>query len=168
MKLKLMAGAAIAAFLSASAANAQETGWYAAFDLGWDNPGPWKTYSSSNVAVTTLIDPDGNPLNWDWTALEPLASDWLSESGRAIATAIISTWAVLELDIVVVDGVMPRPVVERLLAEVHRHLDLLPSFTGKRPDVVMGRNGASAAATGAAQLVLFHRYFSRGWNMFTA
>src|SRR5689334_4543682 len=42
MKFKLMAGAATAAFISASAAHAAD-GWYAAFDLGIDNPGPFKT-----------------------------------------------------------------------------------------------------------------------------
>lgn len=112
--------------------------------------------------------PEGNPLNWDWEALEPEVSAWLDFGGRAIATAILSTYAVMDVDFVSVDGVMPRLIVERLLERVRFHLDQLPDFPGKLPSVEMGRNGASASATGAAQLVLFHRYFSRGWNMFTA
>ncbi|RYG01393.1 MAG: hypothetical protein EON94_07795, partial [Caulobacteraceae bacterium] len=49
MKLKLMAGAATLAFLAASGAHAQDTGWYSAVDLGWDNPKPWKATSSFQV-----------------------------------------------------------------------------------------------------------------------
>jgi len=110
--------------------------------------------------------PAGDPLNWDWSALEPLATEWLDDAGRALASAVLSTRAVMELDIAVIDGVMPRPVVQRLLERVEHHLATLPAYRTDMPAVAMGHMGGAAAATGAAQLVLFRRFFSRAWNIF--
>lgn len=110
--------------------------------------------------------PPGDPMNWNWDSLEPVATAWLDDAGRVLAAAVVSTRAVMELDIAVIDGSMPRPVVQRMLERVEHHLTLLPAFGWDRPVVVMGRMGGAAAATGAAQLVLFHRFFARGWNIF--
>jgi len=111
--------------------------------------------------------PAGSPFNWDWDALEPVATDWLDSAGLALAKAVINTSAVLELDKAVVDGVMPREIVERLHERVSDHLQALPTLTSEHPPVEMGRMGASAAATGAAQLLLFQRFFSRAWKLFS-
>lgn len=110
--------------------------------------------------------PPGEPMNWDWAALEPLATAWLDDAGRALATAVLSTRAVMELDLTVIDGVMPRPIMERLLDRVEHHLAAMPYFGAVRPVVALGHMGGSAAANGAAQLVLFHGFFSRAWNIF--
>lgn len=110
--------------------------------------------------------PEGDPLTWDWTALEPALPAWLDDAGRALASAVLSTRAVMELDIAVIDGVMPRPVVQRLLERVAHHLATLPAFRNDRPELAMGHMGGAAAATGAAQLVLFNRFFSRAWDTF--
>jgi predicted NBD/HSP70 family sugar kinase len=110
--------------------------------------------------------PEGTSLNWDWDALEPVASQWLDRAGLALAKAVISTRAIIELDKAIIDGVMPRAIVQRLLERVHHHIVELPTTSVDRPSVGMGLLGASAAATGAAQLLLFRRFFSRAWNLF--
>ena len=117
------------------------------------------------VAAGTAM-PRGEPMNWNWDTLEPAATDWLDDAGRALASAVMSTRAVMELDVAVIGGVMPRTVVERLVARVEYHLGALAPDPVDRPQVAMGQMGGSAGATGAAQLVLFHRFFSRGWNIF--
>jgi predicted NBD/HSP70 family sugar kinase len=110
--------------------------------------------------------PRGNPMNWDWESLEPVAAGWLDDAGRALASAVLSTRAVMELDTVVIDGVMPRAVVRRLLERVQHYLAGFPVHASDRPQVAMGNLGSAASATGAAQLVLFHRFFSRAWSIF--
>lgn len=67
MKLKLLAGAALAAVFAASGAVAQpvaDTGWYGAIDLGWHSPVSIEATGAnlgvSNVAPTTF------PFNWDF------------------------------------------------------------------------------------------------------
>lgn len=110
--------------------------------------------------------PAGEPMDWDWAALEPVAGAWLDDAGRALANAVVSTAAVMDLDLAVIDGIMPRPVVERLLDRVEYHLGALPPSGAGRPEIAIGHMGGTAAATGAAQLVLFHRFFARGWDIF--
>ena len=111
--------------------------------------------------------PNGSPFNWNWETFEPVATQWLDNAGLALAKALINTRAVLELDKAVIDGVVPGAIVSRLLDRVNHHLASLPSLTADHPPVEMGHLGASAAATGAAQLVLFQRFFSRAWKLFS-
>lgn len=111
--------------------------------------------------------PEGEPGDWDWAALEPVAGDWLDDAARALANAVAGTMAVMELDLAVIDGIMPRPIVQRLLHRIEHHLARLPASGAECPKVAMGHMGRAAAATGAAQLVLFHRFFARGWDIFT-
>lgn len=110
--------------------------------------------------------PVGSPLNWDWDALEPVATAWLDDAGLALAKATINARAVMEIDITVIGGVIPQPLVQRLLDRVKAHLAELPATGEGRPVVAIGQLGGSAAATGAAQLVLFNRFFSRAMDLF--
>jgi len=121
----------------------------------------------AQLTAAGMAVPGGSPFNWDWNAMEPVVTQWLDSAGLALANAIVNTHAVLELDKSIIDGVMPRPIVERLLERVQHHLATLPTLTADHPPVEMGHLGASAAANGAAQLVLFQRFFSRAWKLFS-
>lgn len=121
-----------------------------------------RALTSAGIAV-----PDGSPSDWDWDALEPVASKWLDDAGRALANAIINTRAVIELEKAIVDGAMPRAIVTRLHESVQHHLAALPLLTDDHPSVEIGHLGAEAAPVGAAQLVLFKRHFSRAWKLFS-
>ncbi len=80
--------------------------------------------------------PTGSPFNWNWDALEPVLTQWLDSAGLALAKAITNTRAVIELEKVVIDGVMPRVIVARLLDRVHHHLgSLLGVVHAQFPDV---------------------------------
>ncbi|MEO5808344.1 ROK family transcriptional regulator [Devosia sp.] len=105
--------------------------------------------------------PVGSPAQWDWPTLEPEASLWLDEGAKALAKAIVNTAAVMEFNIAIVDGAMPRPIVQRLVDLVRHHSQDLPVLTTDRPKVEMGRLGAAAAARGAASIPLYRRFFSR-------
>lgn len=123
-------------------------------------------FESRLIAAGIAVPPD-SPATWDWAALEPHASAWLDSAGRALAAAVVSTQAMIELEKTIIDGVMPRPIVERLLERVQFHLNTLPTLTVGKPAIAMGHLGAAAAAMGAAHLPLYHRYFSRAWTHFT-
>lgn len=110
--------------------------------------------------------PPGLPQDWDWAALEPVASVWLDEAGRALATAVLSTRAMIDIERAVIDGVIPRTVLARLLERITHHLAQVPTLVRPQPLVEPAVQAGSAAATGAAQLHLFRRFFSRGWHLF--
>jgi predicted NBD/HSP70 family sugar kinase len=105
--------------------------------------------------------PTGNPLDWDWTAFEDVAAEWIADAGRAIAKTIVNTSAVIELDVVIVDGIAPKAIVERLVTSVKSHLGAMPTLTSEWPQVEIGRLGNAAPALGAAWLPMYRRFFSR-------
>src|SRR6478735_2811120 len=65
MKLKLLAGVALAAVFAAGSASAQDIGWYGAVDLGYHWPESMGTESQLNA-------PDNAHYHWQWSADE----DW--------------------------------------------------------------------------------------------
>jgi predicted NBD/HSP70 family sugar kinase len=105
--------------------------------------------------------PNGNPFDWDWALLEPQASLWLDHASRALANVIVNTSAVMEFGVVVVDGVMPRPVVNRLVDMVRQQVNEYPQFTTENLRIEMGRLGGQAPARGAALRPIFRKMFSR-------
>ena len=109
--------------------------------------------------------PRGFPQEWDWTALEPVASAWIDEAGRALATAVLSTRAMIDIEKAVIDGVVPRSILARVLERTTHYLAQIPDLVRPRPRVEPGVQAHSAAATGAAQLYLYRRYFSRSWHL---
>lgn len=109
--------------------------------------------------------PSGNPLNWDWSLLQPVADAWLDDAGRALAAATLNTCAIIDIDLTIIDGVLPRPAIAQLVDRVRHHLTTLPS-SGQMPRVEMGLLGGAAAASGVAQTLLFRRFFSRAWSLF--
>lgn len=97
----------------------------------------------------------------DWDAFEPVVDPWLAEAAKALAEVIYNTQAVLENRIIVIGGLMPAPVLERLVAATQIALLRLPGAADWRPEVRAGLMGALGPAVGAAKLSLFKRYFSR-------
>jgi predicted NBD/HSP70 family sugar kinase len=110
--------------------------------------------------------PAGSPRRWDWRAIEPVAAAWLDDAGHALAQAILTTTAMAEVDIVTLNGDLPEQILTRLLASTQAHLDALPVLLPHLPRLTTGLAGPSAAAFGAAQLLLFRRHFSRAWDLF--
>lgn len=107
------------------------------------------------------VSPKGNPAEWDWEALEPEVTDWLDEASRALAKVIINTSAVMEFGVAIVDGVMSRAVVARLVELVNQRVADFPVLTTDKPAVEMGRLGGEAPARGAAAKPMYRRLFSR-------
>ena len=66
MRLKLLAGAALATLFTASGASAQVNGWYGAIDAGMHRP-------EGIEATSNAIAPDGSPYAWTFNSEE----DWV-------------------------------------------------------------------------------------------
>jgi predicted NBD/HSP70 family sugar kinase len=127
--------------------------------------------ASLHALVQRLADaglpvPQGSPRKWDWQGLEPLVAPWLDNAGHALAQATLTTAALTEVDLVCINGDLPDSVLQRLLDTTRAHLAQMPVLVSRQPRLVAGRAGPSAAVFGAAQLLLFRRYFSRAWDLF--
>lgn len=94
----------------------------------------------------------------DWAAFEPAASVWLAEASAALAHAVASACAVLDLEAVLIDGAFPEPVKARLLGAVAAELDRLDLSGVEPPELRPGGLGPISRALGGASLPLFDRY----------
>lgn len=103
----------------------------------------------------------GAPASWDLSGFEPVLDQWLTDSARALARVVFNTTMVIESRLVVVDGLLPPAIILRLVQQLEAELLLLAIVPYAPPQVLPGHLGALAPATGAAQLTLYRRYFSR-------
>ena len=105
--------------------------------------------------------PSTDPLEWPWADWGPHVAPWLTACGEALAQIIMNTAAVLEFDLAIIDGAMPRPLLERLLVETQLAIENLPAMTFDRPRLKLGRLGHDAMPLGASFMPIFRKYFSR-------
>lgn len=114
------------------------------------------------------VPPQGSARKWNWDSFEPHVENWLDDAGYALAQAILTSAAMSEIDLALINGDLPESILQRLAARTATHLQAMPLLLSNRPELVAGRGGPSAAVVGAANLLLFRRYFSRAWDLFAA
>lgn len=105
--------------------------------------------------------PPTTPMFWPWEEWEPHVTEWIEEAGHAIAKVLVNTAAVIEVDHAVIDGIMPQPILDRLIDKVRQALGELPTLTFDVPELARGHLGGAAASQGAAYLPLYRRFFAR-------
>jgi len=91
-------------------------------------------------------------------ALRPLTTQWIEDTGPALALTVASAAAMLDLEAAVVDGSMHRDVVVEVVGRTARSLDRYDWEGMRRPRVVMGSVGADARALGGAILPLYRHF----------
>ena len=94
--------------------------------------------------------------------LEPLPSaaaeavrEWQNDCAAALAQAIVGAIAVVDVEAVVIDGLLPRPLLLDTVARVHSHFaDIAPNGL-IAPDILPGSLGPHASALGASLLPIY-------------
>lgn len=134
-----------------------------------DGTGQWQP-ADRIASLSALVDQLGaagyavdaaDIANWDWDSFGVVLDSWIDKAGRAIARVAYNTVAVIASRMLVVDGVMPDAITQRLVEAVAAHLRDLPTPLRLPIAVMRGHLGATAPAIGAAELPLFRRYLSR-------
>lgn len=87
-----------------------------------------------------------------------LVEEWLDDCADALVVPLLSAAAVLDVDAVVLDGDLPRPVLQSLILRLQDQLAAAVAEERSPPPVVLGRIGRQAAAIGAAILPLHANY----------
>ncbi len=89
----------------------------------------------------------------------PAVAEWLDDAADALVQPVLSAVRVLDVAAVVVDGTLPRPVLDQLIAKLERDLALASPESREPPRLTRGTVGRDAPAIGAAILPL-HLNFS--------
>jgi predicted NBD/HSP70 family sugar kinase len=89
---------------------------------------------------------------------QPHTQAWLHEAGSAIALAANSAACLLDLDGVIIDGNLPRPMLAALQREADQAMALYNWEGVLRPELMPGTIGPDARAIGGALLPLYANF----------
>jgi predicted NBD/HSP70 family sugar kinase len=102
------------------------------------------------VNITRVRDLDPLPPE----AVE-LVSDWQDDCAAALAQAIIGAIAVVDVEAVVIDGLLPRPLLLDTVARLRAHFSSLVPGGLIAPEILPGSIGPRASAIGASLLPIY-------------
>jgi predicted NBD/HSP70 family sugar kinase len=86
-------------------------------------------------------------------------NEWQEDCADALAQAIISTIAVVDVEAIVIDGLLPRALLQDTVAKIQRRFAELVPIGLVAPEIVAGATGPRASAIGAGILPI-HSLFA--------
>ncbi|MEM6385157.1 MAG: ROK family transcriptional regulator [Pseudomonadota bacterium] len=106
------------------------------------------------------IDPDHlrDPAD-DWSAFAKWVTPWVERTAHHLATAAISTAAVVEVEAILIDGAMPEAVRADLVAGVQENIAAYAVTGIYKPQIGAAHVGRTARSIGAAMLPIHSTYF---------
>jgi predicted NBD/HSP70 family sugar kinase len=82
-------------------------------------------------------------------------NEWQEDCADALAQAIISTIAVVDVEAIVIDGLLPRALLQDTVAKIQRRFAELVPIGLVAPEIVAGATGPRASAIGAGILPIY-------------
>ncbi|MDQ0468098.1 ROK family transcriptional regulator [Labrys wisconsinensis] len=116
---------------------------------------------ASIYVLTHHLRANGVPINraYELEALgeraEPYLSEWIADCADALATAIVGAIAVVDVSAVVIDGILPRAILERTVEAIRERFEAIVPEGLVVPAIRAGSIGSQAAAIGAAIIPLY-------------
>ena len=107
----------------------------------------------NGISITRVRELDPMP-----PRARPLFNEWQEDCADALAQAIVSTIAVIDLEAVVIDGLLPRPLLQDTVAKVQRRFAEIVPVGLVAPEVVCGTTGPQASAIGAGILPIYSMF----------
>lgn len=86
---------------------------------------------------------------------EPYLTEWIADCADALAQAIIGAVSVIDVNAIVIDGIMPPPILQRTVKAVSDRFEAILPDGLVAPRIVIGTIGPRAAPIGAAILPLY-------------
>ncbi|CAM5761538.1 transcriptional regulator [Labrys miyagiensis] len=86
---------------------------------------------------------------------EPFLSEWIADCADALAQAIVGAIAVVDVDAIVLDGILPPAILQRTVDAVSQRFGAIMPEGLVAPRIEVGTIGPQAAAIGAAILPLY-------------
>jgi predicted NBD/HSP70 family sugar kinase len=94
----------------------------------------------------------------DWHSLGPVLDEWIDDTARHLAWAIVASCSVIDFQAAVIDGAFPTDVRQRIVKSIQLEVDKLDTRGISDFAILEGMVGRSARALGGASLPFFSRY----------
>ena len=94
----------------------------------------------------------------NWHLPEPLVDEWIADTARHLAWAIVASCSVIDFQAAVVDGALPTDIRQRIVASIRVEVGKLDTRGISDLNVLEGIVGRGARALGGASLPFFSLY----------
>ena len=94
----------------------------------------------------------------NWHLPEPLVDEWIADTARHLAWAIVASCSVIDFQAAVVDGALPTDIRQRIVASIRVEVGKLDTRGISDLTVLEGIVGRGARALGGASLPFFSLY----------
>ncbi len=94
----------------------------------------------------------------EWPDFGPYMADWIRDTARNIAIAIVSISAIIDIDAALIDGGFPTSVRSTLVQAIKQAFTELDRQGIREPEILEAQVGAEARAIGGASLPIFSRF----------
>ena len=94
----------------------------------------------------------------DWSSFGDMVEEWIANTSRHLALAIVSTCTVIDFEAAILDGGFPAEVRAKVVEATRREMRKLDLRGIAEPRIFEGALGSRARALGGAGLPLFDRY----------
>ena len=94
----------------------------------------------------------------NWHLPEPLVDEWIADTARHLAWAIVASCSVIDFQAAVVDGALPTDIRQRIVASIRVEVGKLDTRGISDLTILEGIVGRGARALGGASLPFFSLY----------
>lgn len=94
----------------------------------------------------------------EWRSLGSVLDEWIEDTARHLAEAIVASCSIIDFEAAVVDGAFPPDIRKRIVDAIRTEVEKLDTRGISDPVVLEGMVGHGARGLGGACLPLFSRY----------
>lgn len=94
----------------------------------------------------------------EWNSLGPLLDEWIKNTARHLAVAIVASCSIIDFQAAVIDGAFPEDIRKRIVNAIRIEVAKLDMRGINDPVILEGMVGRGARVLGCASLPLFSRY----------
>ena len=94
----------------------------------------------------------------DWHSIGPLLDEWIEDTARHLAWAIVASSSVIDFQAAVIDGAFPSDIRQKMVDAIRLEIEKLDTRGISEIGILEGMVGRGARALGGASLPLFSLY----------
>ena len=98
------------------------------------------------------------PEDEDWDSIGPILDEWIEDTARHLAWAIVASSSIIDFQATIIDGAFPPDIRKRIVEAIKIEINKLDTRGIGELVIMEGLVGRGARALGAASLPLFSRY----------
>ena len=94
----------------------------------------------------------------DWDSIGPILDEWIEDTARHLAWAIVASSSIIDFQAAVIDGAFPSNIRQKIVDTIRLEIQKLDTRGISQISILQGKVGRGARALGGASIPLFSLY----------